>query len=126
MEKEITSLRQEIADTKSQEKILRAELISINATVSTHDLQASITSLELEQKETLVRLGPLREGNVKPVSLEEKEKVDKEYKKWSKSASARKKICMELWEICTEVLEEGKTKEDLWVWRCRCVICLTY
>ena len=116
MENEIVTLRQETADTKSKEKMLRAELISISATMSTQDLQASITSLEVEKKEVLARLRPLREGNVKPVSLEEKEKVDKEYKKWSKCALARKKICMELWDMCTEVLEEGKTKEDLWVW----------
>ena len=117
MDAEITTLRETIAAGKANEKLLRASLVSVNATMSREDLRDTVAQLECEKKEIVARLGPLRAGNVKPVLAEEKETVQKEWREWSKKAGVRKKICMELWEMCTEVIEEGKTKEELWVRR---------
>lgn len=115
MDKEIATLRDSIATAKANEKLLRANLISVNATLSTDELRSSVTLLEHEKEEVLGRLGLLRSGNVKPVQPEEKEVVDREWVQWSRKAGVRKKICLELWEFCTEEVPEGKTKEELWV-----------
>ena len=61
-----------------------------------------------------MRLEPLRFGTVKPVNKSEKEKVEKEWVYWGKKAGVRKKICMDLWGFCTELLGDGQTKEELW------------
>ncbi len=115
MDKEITDLRESIATMKANEKLLRANLIAVNATLSTADLRASVVRLELEKKEILARLDPLRSGSVKPVSPEEMAEVDRTWNEWSRKAKIRKKICMEVWAYCTEGLEGGQTKEELWV-----------
>ena len=117
MDAEIGTLRESIATSKANEKLIRASLVSVNATMSSEELHNTVAQLEHEKKEILARLVPLRAGNVKPVLREEKEAVQKEWRGWSKKAGVRKKICMELWEMCTEVIEEGKTKEELWVRR---------
>lgn len=115
MDAEITTLRESIGTAKATEKLLRANLASVNATMSTEELRARVTVLEREKKDILGRLGPLRAGNIKPVLPEEKMKVDKESSQWEKIARKRKKICLELWAMCTEQMEEGKTREELWV-----------
>lgn len=116
MDKEIVKLRETVATAKANEKLMRANLISVNATLSTEELGSSVSLLVLEKKEIMARLGPLRSGNVKPVLPEEKEGVDKAWREWSRKASSRKKICMELWAIVTEEMEPGKTRAELWVW----------
>lgn len=115
MDKEITTLRDSIATAKANEKLLRANLISVNATLSTEELRNSVLLLEQEKIEMAIRLHALRSGNVKPVLPEEKEAVDREWVQWSKKAGVRRKICLELWSFCTEEVPEGKTKEELWV-----------
>ncbi len=117
MDAEIATLREAIATGKANEKLMRANLVSVNATMSSEELRNTVAQFEHEKKEILARLGPLRAGNVKPVLPEEKEAAQKEWKEWSKKAGVRKKICLELWEMCTQVIEEGKTKEELWVCR---------
>lgn len=120
MDEQIATLREEIATAKGEEKALKAQLITLNATMSRQDLQSGIACLGAEQKALLARLGPLRSGNVKPVSAEEKEAADKDWKLWTRRANVRKKICMEVWAHLTEELPEGKTKEELWVWYYDC------
>ena len=115
MDKEITSIRESIATARANEKLLRANLISVNATLSTEELRSSVTILELETQEAESRLESLRSGNVKPVQPEEKEAVDRQWGQWARTAGIRQKICMDLWGFCTEEMPEGKTKEELWV-----------
>lgn len=114
MDKQIHDLSEAIATTKANERLLRANLIAVNATQSTDDLRASVIILESEQKEILARLGPLRSGTVTPVSTEDQDEVDKEWKVWSRTAGARKRICLELWGLCTEEMN-AQAREDLWV-----------
>lgn len=117
MDKQIQELRESIATAKADEKSLRANLMAVNATMSIGDLRTSVIALESEKKELLARLGLLRAGTVKPVSPEEKYEVEKEWREWSRKATVRRKICMELWDFCTEEMQEGQTREDLWVRR---------
>lgn len=115
MDKQIQELRESIAMAKANEKSLKASLIAVNATMSIGDFRTSVITLESEKKDLLARLDPLRSGTVKPVSTEEKYEVEKAWGEWSRKATMRKKICMELWDFCTEEMQEGKTREDLWV-----------
>ena len=115
MDKDIATLQETIYTAKANEKLLRANLVNVNATLSTQELRDSVSILEHETKEILQRLGPLRSGNVKPVLPEEKDAVDREWGQWSRKAAVRKKICLELWGFCTEEVPEGKTREELWV-----------
>ena len=115
MDKQIQQLRESIATAKADEKSLRANLIAVNATMTIGDLRISVIALESEKKELLARLGTLRAGTVKPVSPEEKDEVEKAWREWSRKATVRKKICMDLWDFCTEEMQEGRTREDLWV-----------
>ena len=115
MDRQIATLREEIATAKGEEKMLKVQLITLNATMSTQDLQSGISGIEAERKGLLARLGPLRSGDVKPVSAMEKAAADKDWKLWRSRANVRKKICMEVWAHLTEELPEGKTKEELWV-----------
>lgn len=115
MDKEIERLRESVAAAKAREKLLKASLATVNATLSSEDLRASIIALELEQTEILARLGPLRRGSVTPVAPEDKEQAEKLWRQWSRKSASRKRFCMEMWSYCTEELPEGQTKEELWV-----------
>lgn len=115
MDQDIASLRDSYALSKSNEKLLKAGLAAVNATLSTEDLRVSITDLEFEHAQLLARLGPLRSGSVKPAPPEEKEETEKTWRQWSRKAVSRKRICMEMWSYATEELPEGQTKQELWV-----------
>lgn len=115
MDQEINNLREIISAAKVEEKILKANLVTLSATMTIQDLRAGVQSLDAEKATILNRLGPLRAGNVRPVLPEEKAKVDQAWRTWSRHAAGRKKICMNVWDYVTEELPEGKTKEDLWV-----------
>lgn len=115
MDKEIVALRDAIATAKANEKLLNANLVTLNATLSTEDLRAGVVALELDKQEILARLGPLRSGSIKPVSMEEKEAVDKLWNEWSRKARMRKQICLEVWAHCTENLQGEQTTGELWV-----------
>ena len=114
MDQEIHDLQEAIATAKANEKLLRANLIAVNATQSTDDLRACVIALESEKNEILARLGPLRSGSVMPVSTTEKDEVDKAWKRWSRTAGVRKRIGLDLWQLCTEEMH-AQAKEDLWV-----------
>ena len=115
MDREITHLREEIATARGEERILKANLIALNATMSAQDIRASLEALGAQKKDILSRLNPLRSGRVKPVSPQEKAEVDQAWRLWNSRANTRKNICMEVWAIVTEEMPEGKTKEELWV-----------
>lgn len=115
MDKEIVSLRDAVATIKSSEKLLKASLITANATITAEDLRAGITVLHMKKAELEGRLQPLRSGSVQPIEKEERERVEKEWAYWTRRAGTRKKICMDLWGYCTDLVPEAQTKEDLWV-----------
>lgn len=114
MDKETDDLREAIVTARVKEKLLRASLVSVTATMSINDIQASIITLQSEKKMILARLEPLMAGSIEPASLQEKEEIDRAWKDWSQKANVIKRLCMELWAFCTEELQE-QSKQDLWV-----------
>lgn len=115
MDKEIASLRESLSTLKANEKLIRSNLVNVNAILSTDELRDNVQSLEAKKDELLDRLGPLRKGDIKPVSQEEKAEVDRLWSLWKSKAEGRTNIAMELWRTVTEVLPEGQTKGELWV-----------
>lgn len=115
MDKDIHELRESITNARAQEKILRANLIGVNATVSVDDLRAHVITLESEKQAALDRLSLLRAEAFVPISIQEQDEVERAWKEWVKKANSRKRICMELWGFCTEEMEEGQVRQDLWV-----------
>ena len=115
IDKELETLKEDIAAGKAREKALKAELSMLNARVSTADLRQGVSSLESEKDQLLARLSTMRNSSVQPVSVVERARAENEWKVWQKHVKVRKRICRELWERCTEVLPEDTTKEELWV-----------
>jgi 26S proteasome regulatory subunit (ATPase 3-interacting protein) len=115
MDEEIARLRESIATAKADERFLKASLVALNAAITPQELREDIRGFETKRVEILSRLGPLRSGNVKPVSPEEKAEVDAAWKLWSSRANARKRICMEIWVLLTQDLPDGMTAADIWV-----------
>jgi hypothetical protein len=70
-----------------------------------------VDNLENERDETEGRLKAFRAGSVKPVSKQEKERIQAEHKKWAKKASMRKRM----WKEAEGILLEAMTREELYV-----------
>jgi hypothetical protein len=85
--------------------------LTLRSQPTTQALQISVESLEKQRDETEARLQVLRSGNVQPVSKEEKERVEAEYRKWARKSLARKRM----WKEAEGTLLEAMTKEELYV-----------
>ncbi|KAK3703524.1 hypothetical protein LTR37_014371 [Vermiconidia calcicola] len=116
MESETTSLREATTGLKTEEKELRLSLREGASQIPLTELKASVAALEQEKDEITARLAKLRSGSIKPISLEERDKVGLEHRKWQKTSNARKKIRNELWKEIEGLTEKEKieeTKEEL-------------
>ncbi|KAK6443000.1 hypothetical protein LTR95_000713 [Oleoguttula sp. CCFEE 5521] len=101
MEQESSKLKDDTANLKLQEKALRNALREGATVVPLAELKGDVCTLETEKAEIEARLEKLKGGNVKPVSTEEREEIAKQHKLFSKTTTARKKICVELWKDIT-------------------------
>ena len=107
----------EIISAKAKEKEVKVELAALSARVPTAELHEQVRGLEARKQQLIGKLEVLRNGTTKRrmVSVEEQESVEKGWRKWQRTAGARKRICRDLWDKCTEVLpEDAGSKEDLW------------
>lgn len=75
------------------------------------ELKAFVGALEQQKAEMAARLAKLKSGNVKPVSLEERKKVNGEHRKWEKTANARKKIRIDVWQQVAGEMEKKEAAE---------------
>ncbi len=112
-----TRLRDETTALKAEEKELQKALRGGGASqISLSDLKASIAALERDKAEMAARLSALTSGDLKPVSVEEREKICAEHRMWQRAAAARKRIRGELWGVIKGVVEKEKweeTREEL-------------
>jgi 26S proteasome regulatory subunit (ATPase 3-interacting protein) len=116
MEDEATRLRNATTALKAEEKELRLALREGASQVPLPELKASVSVLREQKTEMTAWLAKLKGWNLKPVSLEEREKVGAEFRKWQRVAGARKKIRVELWKEIEGNIEREKiaeTKEEL-------------
>lgn len=115
--KEIEDIRLQVTAAKSQEKLLRVELATLNSRVSTAELRGQVAALEKEQQDLCARLAMSKASatQTRIVSAEEKARVEREWKTWQRHVVVRRKIVREMWMRCTEMLPEGvEGKEELW------------
>lgn len=112
MDAEATRLKDATSALKADEKGLRASLRDHASVTPLPELKASVASLQKQKEEMLARLAKLKDGNVKPITPEEREKVAVEHKKWQQSVAARRKIRAEMWKIIADIVAEpGKLAE---------------
>ena len=117
MENETTRLKDATAALKADEKGLRATLKDYASVTPLPELKASVATLQQQKEEMSERLTKLKNGNIKPITPEERDKVAAEYTKWQKSLAARRKIRAEMWNILADVNPDpeklGDVKESL-------------
>ena len=117
MENETTRLKDATAALKTDEKGLRATLKDYASVTPLPELKASVATLQQQKEEMNGRLTKLKNGNIKPITPEERDKVAAEYTKWQKSLAARRKIRAEMWKIIADVNPDpeklGDVKESL-------------
>ncbi|KAK5129775.1 hypothetical protein LTR08_002841 [Meristemomyces frigidus] len=116
MDAETTRFREATISLKTEEKELRLALREGTSQVSVTELRISVATLGQERAEVSGRLAKLKSGNLKPVGIEEREKVNVDHRRWQKAARARKKIRHEMWEEIAaghEKKEHADLKEEL-------------
>ncbi|KAL8711054.1 MAG: hypothetical protein Q9220_004435 [cf. Caloplaca sp. 1 TL-2023] len=107
-------LKEQLEALRGNERLLKANVATLEASPTTNDIQANISVLELEKEELMERLEKLRSGKVEAVSPAEREAVEKERIDWMRKAESRKRVFMEMWAIAGDRLPTGQTKAQLW------------
>ena len=106
MDVEATRLKDATSALKAEEKALRASLRDHASVTPLPELKASVAALQQEKAEMLARLAKLKDGNVKPITPEERDKVAVEHAMWQRSVNARRKIRAEMWKIVADIVAE--------------------
>ncbi|KAJ5537946.1 hypothetical protein N7494_007425 [Penicillium frequentans] len=112
--REIEKLQEELTTIKTNEKKARATLSTFEAKPRLSDLRQDIQQLEIERNAIQARLTSHQGDDEVSLPAEEREKLEREWKKWQRHATLRHRICRELWGKCTEVLPENMTSKELW------------
>jgi hypothetical protein len=107
----IAAFREAIPLLKAELKSKSTFLATLQEAPTTEALQEAVEGLESKKAAMEARLQVLRSGNVKPVSQEERERAEVEFKKWARKAAIRKKC----WKEAEAALLEGLTREELYV-----------
>lgn len=113
LDEAINAIRESLPSLKASLKGKQTSLAGIRAAPTTDVLRAEVDSSDRDNKEMEERLSVLRSGNIKPVSTQEKEDVEKMFKEWTRKKNIRRGIFAELEGM---ILDSGGIgKEELWV-----------
>jgi len=115
LSQEIEQLQGQLSSAKEDEKKARASLAALEAKPRLSALRQDIQRLEEEKEEIQARLGTLRDSDTVQLSLEERSKLEEEWRQWQRHAAIRRRICLDLWARCTELLPENTSSSELWV-----------
>lgn len=116
MDAETARLKDATAALKADEKELRTALREHASLTPLPELKASVSALREEKEAMVARLAKLKDGNVKPITPEERDKVAAEHNKWRLCVNARRKIRSDMWKLIADFVEPEKlaeTKEKL-------------
>ncbi|KAI7488095.1 hypothetical protein KC357_g2448 [Hortaea werneckii] len=116
MDAETSRLKSATLELKAEEKDLRQALRQEGTQVPLPELRMAVDTLRQEEADLSARLATLQNGRTKPISVEEREQINSEHRKWSRTAAVRKKIRKEMWaEIESHLGKEkaAETKEVL-------------
>lgn len=111
-------LQDKISTLKSREKCLREKLAALNGIIPIATLREQITNLE-EVKTTLVLQISALSADASAADesnrfrKEDFDWIDQEWGKWRKKVTSRKRIFLEFWAGCTEVLPLDTTQDEL-------------
>ena len=116
MENETTRLKDATAALKADEKGLRASLKDHASVTPLPELKASVAALQQQKEGMSERLAKLKNGNIKPITPDERDKVAVQFNKWKNCLAARRKMRAEMWKVIADVSEPEKladVKESL-------------
>ena len=113
MEDETTRLKDATAALKADEKGLRASLKDHASVTPLPELKASVAALQQEKEEMAECLAKLKNGSVKPITPEERNKVAAEHSKWKQCLAVRRKIRAEMWKIIADFNSEPDKLADV-------------
>lgn len=119
LNEKIRNTQDQLSAIKADEKRVRATLAVLETKPRMSDLERDIQQLEVEHKAIQAQLGNSQDDDEAPISVEERGKLEQEWKQWQRRATFRRRICRDLWSQCTEVLPENTTSLELWV-SCHC------
>ncbi|EAT78054.1 hypothetical protein SNOG_14514 [Parastagonospora nodorum SN15] len=108
-----TDLRNKTVHLTSTAKTLRSSLSSLNSSLSTVDLVSSVHALEAEKAEILARLQSLKEGRAKKVTKEQREEVEREWKRACAVAKRRERVCGEVWGYIEDQVPDKEARGEL-------------
>lgn len=115
LNKDIEKCQDELTSIKATEKEARDALAALEAKPRLSQLRQDIHQLEEERAVIHARLQELHGGDEVQIPVEERARLEQEWKQWQRHVTTRRRICRELWGLCTEVLPEDMTSQDLWV-----------
>ncbi|RVD89344.1 uncharacterized protein DFL_000357 [Arthrobotrys flagrans] len=117
---EIADMKASVEGMKERTSTLKAELKSLQVTLqklrsmpTADDLKSEVGTLRQEVTDLRSRLEPLRSGDVKPISAEEKQKVQMEVKKMQGLWITRKRWSKEFFEAVTDGMGGDVNPKDL-------------
>lgn len=117
MDAETSRLKDATAQLKADEKARRATLRDHASLTPLPELKASVAALQQEKEAMSARLAKLQDGDVKPITAEERAKVDSEHRKWRACVGSRRKIRLEMWRMIEDLIADkekaAETKERL-------------
>ncbi|KAI9740812.1 MAG: hypothetical protein M1818_004417 [Claussenomyces sp. TS43310] len=108
----ITAVRKGLSGLRAEVKAKSALVATLRAAPTTAALRESIEELQRKRRESENRLRALREGGVKPVGEEEKQRVERNLSRWRLKREQRRKWFAEIEGL---LLDAGMGKEEIWV-----------
>ncbi|KAJ5573050.1 Chitin synthase activator (Chs3) [Penicillium hetheringtonii] len=115
MTTEIKHLQNELSSIKAEEKTARSSLSTLKAIPRIPELRLDIQRLEKEQIDLQTQLTGFTGLDPIKLSPEERSTLESEWKYWQRQATLRRRICRDLWGLCSEVLPENITASELWM-----------
>ncbi|KAH1375357.1 hypothetical protein KXW31_000951 [Aspergillus fumigatus] len=107
LEKQLTTL-------KTKEKKARTELATLSTKPLLCELRHDVGQLEQETQAISSRLKKIQKRDSIQMSPEKRAELGKEWRRWNRIASVRKRICRDLWSRCLEVSPDNVCREELW------------
>ncbi|KAF9132201.1 PSMC3 interacting protein [Mortierella sp. 14UC] len=111
IDKRLVALREQIAEQKSKQKQLSAELASLNSALTTEDIERRLSLLTSKNEQSKEHLVFLRSGS-QLVPVEERQRVTHEMETHKKLWIQRRRMFKDMFSTVTENLP-GKPKELL-------------
>ncbi|EPS45715.1 hypothetical protein H072_148 [Dactylellina haptotyla CBS 200.50] len=109
----VESLKVRTPTLKSELKTLQVTLQTLRSMPTADDLESQVGNLQQEISDLRNRLEPLRSGDVKPISAEEKQKLHMEVKRMQGLWMARKRWYKEFFDAVSDGMGGDANPQDL-------------